>query len=86
MCGTCVTRDTFPLPQLGPKLLQLSQDLYNGLGVLVIRGLNQDDYEVGDLNIAWLGVQAYIADQRGRQDDQGNMQGRLLYPSFQAIF
>ncbi|RYO99811.1 hypothetical protein DL764_006704 [Monosporascus ibericus] len=54
---------------------QLSQDVYNGNGFCVIRGINKDDYSVEDLTVIWLGIQAYIADQRGRQDHRGNMLG-----------
>ncbi|RYP55006.1 hypothetical protein DL768_000322 [Monosporascus sp. mg162] len=52
---------------------QLGQDIYNGNGFCVIRGINKDDYSVEDLTVIWLGMQAYIADQRGRQDHRGNM-------------
>ncbi|KAI1640498.1 hypothetical protein F4809DRAFT_648025 [Biscogniauxia mediterranea] len=71
--GDLVNRDNFPLPTLGPKLDQLSQDIYGGRGFCVIRGIKPEDHSVEDLTIIWLGVQAYIADQRGCQDDRGNM-------------
>ncbi|KAI1461645.1 Clavaminate synthase-like protein [Annulohypoxylon moriforme] len=71
--GGLVSRDNFPLPTLGSKLEELSQDLYNGMGLSVVRGINPDDYSVEDLTIVWLGIQAYIADQRGCQDHRGNM-------------
>ncbi|RYP87326.1 hypothetical protein DL769_000530 [Monosporascus sp. CRB-8-3] len=71
--GDLINRDNFPLPTLGPLLEQLSHDIYNGTGFCVIRGINKDDYSVEDLTVIWLGIQAYIADQRGRQDHRGNM-------------
>ncbi|KAH9902203.1 Clavaminate synthase-like protein [Xylariomycetidae sp. FL2044] len=71
--GDLVNRDNFPLPTLGPKLEQLGQDLYHGKGLFVIRGVKPDDHSVEDQTIIWLGIQAYIADQRGRQDHRGNM-------------
>ncbi|CAJ2500997.1 Uu.00g038500.m01.CDS01 [Anthostomella pinea] len=71
--GDLVNRDNFPLPTLGPKLEQLVRDIYEGQGFCVVRGINPNDYSVEDLTIIWLGVQAYIADQRGCQDDRGNM-------------
>ncbi|KAI8961856.1 Clavaminate synthase-like protein [Daldinia sp. FL1419] len=71
--GDLVSRDNFPLPTLGPKLDELSQDVHNGSGLCVVRGINPEDYSVEDLTIVWLGIQAYIADQRGCQDHQGNM-------------
>lgn len=71
--GDLVNRDNFPLPTLGPKLDELSHDIHNGSGLCVIRGINPEDYSVEDLTIVWLGIQAYIADQRGCQDHRGNM-------------
>ncbi|KAI1101101.1 Clavaminate synthase-like protein [Jackrogersella minutella] len=71
--GDLVNRGNFPLPNLGSKLDKLSQDIHNGKGLCVVRGINPDDYSVEDLTIIWLGIQAYIADQRGCQDHRGNM-------------
>lgn len=71
--GDLVSRANFPLPTLGPKLYELSQDIYNGKGLCVVRGINPEEYSVEDLTIIWLGIQAYIADQRGCQDHLGNM-------------
>ncbi|OTA92068.1 hypothetical protein M434DRAFT_396749 [Hypoxylon sp. CO27-5] len=71
--GDLVSRQNFPLPTLGPKLFELSHDLYNGKGFCVVRGINPGEYSVEDLTIIWLGIQAYIADQRGCQDHLGNM-------------
>lgn len=68
----------FPLPTLGPKLLALSHDVHSGKGFCVIRGLNPAAYTVEDLTLVYLGVQSYIAEQRGRQDKRGNMLGEWL--------
>lgn len=73
--GDQVNCDNFPLPALGPKLLELAQALYNARGFCVIRGVDPRDYSVEDLAVVWLGIQAYIAEQRGRQDCKGNMLG-----------
>jgi len=77
--GNLVNQENFPLPTLGAKLRALSLDIHSGRGFHVIRGLNPDDYSVEDLTIIWLGVQSYIADQFGRQDDRGNMLGTYLH-------
>lgn len=74
--GDEVSRDTFPLPKLGPKLEQLSNDVYKGRGFTLIRGINPNDFSPEDLTMAYLGVQAYMADLRGRQDSRGNMLGK----------
>ncbi|KAI0101662.1 hypothetical protein GGR51DRAFT_550964 [Nemania sp. FL0031] len=71
--GNLVNKDNFRLPTLGPKLQDLANDIYDGKGFHVVRGLDPNDYSVEDLAIIQLGVQAYIADQCGRQDHRGNM-------------
>lgn len=73
-----MTRESFPLPLLGIKLGGISHDLHNGKGFSVVRGINPDHYSVEDLTTVWLGVQAYIAEQRGRQDHKGNMLGQFV--------
>jgi hypothetical protein len=75
--GDQVNRDNFPLPNLGPKLLELGQVLYDGRGFCVVRGIDPQSYSVEDLAVVWLGIQAYIAEQRGRQDCKGNMLGTI---------
>lgn len=50
--------------------------LYDGQGFCVIRGINPGAFTVEDITMIWLGVQAYIADQRGCQDHRGNMLGQ----------
>ncbi|KAI1329625.1 Clavaminate synthase-like protein [Xylariaceae sp. FL0255] len=71
--GTLVDQTNFPLPTLGSKLRGIGHDIYCGKGFHVIRGLEPQDHSVEDLTIIWLGIQAYIADLRGRQDHRGNM-------------
>jgi len=73
--GDLVEPANFPLPTLGPKLKVLSQDIHYGKGFGVIRGLDPASYSVEDLTLIYLGVQSYIAEQRGRQDKRGNMLG-----------
>lgn len=74
--GDLVEPANFPLPTLGPMLLELSRAVHNGKGFCVIRGLNPADYAVEDLTLVYLGVQSYIAERRGRQDKRGNMLGQ----------
>jgi len=51
----------------------MCDDLYNGRGFGIVRGLNPDDYELGDLTILYLGISSYIAQVRGKQDQRGSM-------------
>jgi hypothetical protein len=76
--GDLVEPTNFPLPTLGPKLKELSGDVHSGKGFCVIRGIDPATYSVEDLTLAYLGVQSYIAEQRGRQDKRGNMLGQWL--------
>lgn len=76
--GDLVTKDNFPLPNLGPKLDAIRQDLHHGKGFGVIRGLDPRKYSVEDLTMIHLGIQVYIANRQGRQDSKGNMLGENL--------
>lgn len=71
--GSHVNVDTFKLPTLGPRLVELSLEVHNGRGFAVIRGINPGDYSVEDLTLAYMGVSSYVADKRGCQDKLGNM-------------
>lgn len=75
MDGSDASPDNFPLPTLGPKLKGLANDVYNGRGFCVIRGLDLTKYSVEDSTMIWLGIQGYIARQQARQDKKGNMLG-----------
>ncbi|KAK3395145.1 hypothetical protein B0H63DRAFT_64633 [Podospora didyma] len=69
-----VTKATFPLPNLQPRLERVCRDVYDGKGFAVVRGLNPDDYpDPTDLTIVYLGISSYIAEKRGRQDQRGSM-------------
>lgn len=76
--GDLVEPANFPLPTLGAKLEELSRDVHQGRGFCVIRGIDPASYSVEDLSLVYLGVQSYIAEQRGRQDKRGNMLGQWL--------
>ncbi|CAF3551505.1 unnamed protein product [Fusarium graminearum] len=71
--GDCVSRDNFPLPTLQPLLDGVRQDVHQGKGFGVIRGLDPKKYSVEDLTVLYLGIQSYIASGHGRQDRKGNM-------------
>ncbi|KAI0482333.1 Clavaminate synthase-like protein [Xylariaceae sp. FL0804] len=73
LAGDAVRRENFPLPTLGPKLEAVAREIHGGRGFHLIRGVQPEKYSVEDLTIIWLGIQAYIADQRGCQDHTGNM-------------
>ncbi|KAI0973431.1 hypothetical protein F4678DRAFT_471207 [Xylaria arbuscula] len=61
------------LPNLGSRLEELSLDLHYGKGFILIRGFDKEKYSVEATTIIFLGIQAYVAENRGRQDELGNM-------------
>jgi hypothetical protein len=83
--GDLVTKDNFPLQNLGLKLDAIRQDLHHGKGFGLIRGLDPRKYSVEDLTMIHLGIQVYIANRQGRQDSKGNMLGKYLVITLQRL-
>lgn len=73
--GDHISRDNFPLPNLGRKLDGVRQEVHKGRGFGVIRGLDPKKYSVEDLTMLYLGLQSFVANRQGRQDRKGNMLG-----------
>lgn len=73
--GDLVCPANFPLPTLHRKLAILRLDIHRGKGFALIRGLNPSEYSSADLTTLYLGIQSYIANVPGRQDEKGNMLG-----------
>ncbi|KAK0647044.1 hypothetical protein B0T16DRAFT_458908 [Cercophora newfieldiana] len=73
LAGEDVGRANFPLPTLGPVLEDLAAELHDGRGFFTINGLRPDDFTVEDNLVVFLGISSYIADLRGKQDDNGYM-------------
>ncbi|KAH7329046.1 TfdA family oxidoreductase [Stachybotrys elegans] len=71
--GDKVSRENFPLPNLGPKLDKLRRELYDGKGFALVRGINPNKYTLEDGTLMYLGIQSYLSSTRGRQDKVGNM-------------
>lgn len=67
-----ISPETFPLPTLHADLRRLSNELHNGHGFFVIRGLPVDKYTREENLIIYAGVSAHIAPQLGRQDHKFN--------------
>ncbi|KAI9018780.1 hypothetical protein CLU79DRAFT_760378 [Phycomyces nitens] len=62
-----INQSTFPLSLLGPKLRKLiDEDVVNGRGFLVLRGLDPERYTRHQQIIAYAGISAYVG-KRGRQ-------------------
>ena len=66
--GHQVSRENFPLENLGNRLDKASDDIYEGKGFVIVRGLDPDSLSTEDFTIIYLGVSRYIAEKRGKQD------------------
>jgi hypothetical protein len=71
--GDEVDRDSFPLPTLGQRLEKVRDDIYEGRGFSIIRGLEPNDFSVEDFTVIYLGITSYVAERRGKQDQRGSM-------------
>ncbi|KAL9096765.1 MAG: hypothetical protein Q9165_001253 [Trypethelium subeluteriae] len=70
--GDKVSKDNFPLPNLGQQLEELRDQVYRGRGLAIVRGLEPQKYSATDLVVVYLGISSYIAERRGKQDQQGS--------------
>ncbi|SLM34574.1 Taurine catabolism dioxygenase TauD/TfdA [Lasallia pustulata] len=77
-----VSRDLFPLPILGRTLGRISEDLHKGCGVAILRGLNPKVYTPWENVILFTGLASYLGEQRGCQDEHGNMLTHLVDMGF----
>ncbi|KAE8148252.1 TfdA family taurine catabolism dioxygenase TauD [Aspergillus avenaceus] len=72
-CGKSMgelTPETFPLPKLHAVLRQISDEVHNGHGFKVVRGLPVDSYTREDNIIVYAGLSSHVAPIRGRQDNK----------------
>ncbi|KAI5926518.1 Clavaminate synthase-like protein [Camillea tinctor] len=63
-----LSQETFPLPNLHSELRRLSNELHNGHGFFVIRGLKVDEHSREENVIIYAGLSSHVASVRGRQD------------------
>lgn len=67
-----VNRETFPLSKLHAKLREISNDIHNGFGFRVVRGLPVSTHNREDIITIYAGIASHIAPVRGRQDNRYN--------------
>lgn len=75
---SCISRQNFVLPTLGPRLIALGATLYYGRGFFVLRGLEPQKYSSEDNVLIYVGLSSYVAEKRGRQDEHNNMLLHLI--------
>ncbi len=68
-----ISRQTFPLPKLGPRLDQLLHELLEGRGFVMLRGLPVKRYDLESAAIAYLGLGRHFGSLRS-----SNGKGHLL--------
>ncbi|KAG0127738.1 hypothetical protein HOY82DRAFT_62812 [Tuber indicum] len=73
-----ITRQTFQLPTLGPRLIVLGASLFSGRGFFVLRGLNPKKYSSEENVLIYVGISCWVAEKRGRQDEHNNMLLHLI--------
>jgi hypothetical protein len=69
-----VSRDDFPLPTLGPELARITDDLIDGRGVVLLRGLPVDRYGKERASTIYWGVGAHLG-QPWPQNAKGHLLG-----------
>lgn len=71
------TQADFPLPVLGPKLAQLSDELEDGRGFVLLRGLPIERYSEDDINAIYYGIGLNLG-QPVAQNPKGDLLGQVM--------
>jgi hypothetical protein len=71
-----ITRESFPLPALGPALDAIRRDVVDGRGVALVRGLPIDRLTRGEVCRAWFGIGAHLGIARP-QNGAGHLLGHV---------
>ena len=72
------TQADFPLPVLGPKLAQLSDELEDGRGFVLLRGLPIERYSEDDINAIYYGIGLNLG-QPVAQNPKGDLLGQVMH-------
>ncbi|RMZ86330.1 hypothetical protein DV736_g6445, partial [Chaetothyriales sp. CBS 134916] len=65
--------DSFPLPTVQKELRAMAEDVHNGRGISILRGLDPANYAFEDNVLLYAGIASYIGATRGKQDKDGNV-------------
>ncbi len=71
------TRDDFPLLALTPRLAEISEELENGRGFLLLRGLQPDRYSEDEINAIYYGLGLNLGQPVG-QNPAGDLLGKVM--------
>ena len=70
---SAISRTTFPLPNLGPRIVRIARQLEFGCGFFVLRGFDPKKYSSEENIALYAGIASYVGDKRSRQDENGCM-------------
>jgi hypothetical protein len=73
---TAVRRADFPLPTLGPRLQQLLNEVLNGRGFVLLRGLPVEQWTQREAALAFFGLGTHLGSAR-LQNAQGHLLGHV---------
>jgi TfdA family taurine catabolism dioxygenase TauD len=71
-----ITRDDFPLPNLGPVLEHLRSEVLNGRGFVLLRGMPVENRPIAEAATAYWGVGTYFGSARS-QNAKGHLLGHV---------
>ncbi len=71
-----LTQADFPLPTLGPKLKELCNEVLNGRGFQLMRGLPVERYSIRESATAYFGIGTYFGNARS-QNAKGHVLGHV---------
>src|SRR5262245_43888727 len=71
-----ISRDDFPLPTLGPRLLAIRRELLHGRGFVLLRGVPVDRYAMAETATAYFGLGAWLGRARS-QNAKGHVLGHV---------
>ena len=72
-----ITPETFPLPQMGAWLAGLRQELYQGRGAVLLRGLPRSRYSADEMARIYVGLGSHLG-QPIAQSYRGELLGSVL--------
>lgn len=79
-----INATTFPLPNLKGRLTILRDEVYDGHGFCVLRGLLSDGMTADERLRIYLGISSHIAPQHGMQNQEGTALGKSLEQSLRS--
>src|SRR4051812_10103816 len=71
-----IRRADFPLPTFGPRLDRMREEILNGRGFVLIRGLPVEGRPIADSAAAYWGIGAYLGNARS-QNAKGHLLGHV---------